>query len=923
MFARWWCILIIASAVVATLGCGCTASRNTTATRNYQAFITRYNVHYNGDKHYRETLEDMERYYSDDFSRMLFVHPAEARGITGVPQPTGDFTRSVEKAQKAIQLHSIRKRPGGSSATPQQREWKRRTEYNPFLHNSWLMLGRAEYMNGDFALAANTFLYISRHFKWLPDVVAEARTWEALCYCALGRLYEAENLLTKISADRLENHNTRQTYLMAKSSLLIRRKEYDKASETLAELIEMSHGKQKTRLRYLLGQILSRNGDKEGAYIAFRKIEGTLTTDYSTRFNARMAMSEVTPPEFTASEIKALEKMARYSTNADYLDQIYFAIGNLHISAYDTVAAEQAYVNAVNKSVRIGYDQAKARLALGSLQYAHGRYDLARINYNAALPQLPADHPGLDSISKHADALDMLGELMQTVILQDSLLKLARMSPHRQREIAERLARSYTPSMQPPKLSETTAMPGTTPSLTSQPTAAWYFYNPALIKSGKQQFRKIWGNRPLTDNWRISAKNSHTQSENVMISGKTDTLVHATTDSPLSGTSKQLQPDDPLYYLEAIPDTPERIMLAEATIEEATYNMGAILLNRLDDYTAASTVWSGLINRFPLSRYKLDVCESLFLIYSRMDDKENASRIRDIILTELPGTQLAEAIADPGYLEHKKEKLLLQKEVSSRAYNAYITNDNSTLHQIVSEYSKDNVAVLDNDVYPHLLFLDALAYAADGDTGSFSQSMKEIAENYSAHDLAPLAGNIISHLDSGRTPSTHSGNMVPVSISHSNEQNTITSNTESAENALFTLNPDTPQVVMLIYLQDNVSANALLYNIARYNFYTFAVRDFDLRPMSLKDYATLNVHGFKSLREAEQYTSQLYNNQDILPSQVRPVIISEQDLQILIHNDITVNHYLKFIDANRFRDAQATVLSTDIYEITDLEEDEP
>ncbi|MDE6543562.1 MAG: tetratricopeptide repeat protein, partial [Muribaculaceae bacterium] len=149
---------MLATAVaVAVLGCGCSSSRNTAATRNYQAFITRYNIHYNGDKHYRETLEDMERNYPDDFSRMLFVHPAEARGVSGVPQPSGDFTRSVEKAQKAIQLRSIKKRPAGPSATPQQREWKRRTEYNPFLHNSWLMLGRAEYMNGDFAIAANTF----------------------------------------------------------------------------------------------------------------------------------------------------------------------------------------------------------------------------------------------------------------------------------------------------------------------------------------------------------------------------------------------------------------------------------------------------------------------------------------------------------------------------------------------------------------------------------------------------------------------------------------------------------------------------------------------------------------------------------------------------------------------------------------------
>ncbi|MDE6610665.1 MAG: hypothetical protein K2K33_08960 [Muribaculaceae bacterium] len=167
---KWPAIIVIAAALL--LCCGCTPTRNTAATRNYQAFITRYNIHYNGDRHYRETLEDMERDYRDDFSRILFVHPAEARGVDGANQPTGDFTRWVENAQKGIQLRSIKRRPAGPSSSPAQREWKRRSEYNPFLHNSWLMMGRAQYMNGDFSDAADTFLYISRHFRWMPEVVA-------------------------------------------------------------------------------------------------------------------------------------------------------------------------------------------------------------------------------------------------------------------------------------------------------------------------------------------------------------------------------------------------------------------------------------------------------------------------------------------------------------------------------------------------------------------------------------------------------------------------------------------------------------------------------------------------------------------------------------------------------------------------------
>lgn len=73
------------------------------------------------------------------------MHPVDARGAEGVEQPQGDFTRSIEKAQKAIQLRSIKKKPAkkaGRSNDPKYKEWMRREEYNPFLHNAWMMLGK-------------------------------------------------------------------------------------------------------------------------------------------------------------------------------------------------------------------------------------------------------------------------------------------------------------------------------------------------------------------------------------------------------------------------------------------------------------------------------------------------------------------------------------------------------------------------------------------------------------------------------------------------------------------------------------------------------------------------------------------------------------------------------------------------------------
>ena len=135
--------------------------------RFYQAFTTRYNVYYNGDEHYKETIKAMEKNYEDDYSSLVYLHPAEAYNNPKAPQPQGDFKRSIEKAQKAIQLHSIKKRPkkkSGKGKDPKYKEWMKREEYNPFLHNAWMMMGRSQYLNGDFLGAASTFYYTSKLF---------------------------------------------------------------------------------------------------------------------------------------------------------------------------------------------------------------------------------------------------------------------------------------------------------------------------------------------------------------------------------------------------------------------------------------------------------------------------------------------------------------------------------------------------------------------------------------------------------------------------------------------------------------------------------------------------------------------------------------------------------------------------------------
>lgn len=420
----------------------CSPKKNTAATRNYQAFITRYNIYYNGDTHYQETLKEMENKYEDDYTRLLFIHPAAAKNDAKAPQPQGNFDRSIEKAQKAIQLRSIKKRPArkpGRNSDPAYKAWMKRDEYNPFLHNSWMMMARSQFMNGDFSGAAATFFYISKHFTWLPATVTEARLWQARCYCAMGWLFEAEMIITRVKTDQLTDKNLKSLYYSTYSDLLIRSGEYARAIPYLQEAASLAGGSQKVRLNFLLGQVSALAGDKALAYKAFGKAGSSSGAPYRTKFNARIKQSEVYDGKDFESEVKALRNMTRYDRNKEYLDQVYYAIGNLYLSHGDTLKAIENYKLAAEKSTRGGIDKAIDLVTLGGLYYDRHQYDLAQPCYSEGVPLLPETYPDYKMLKRRSDVLDELAVYSQNVTLQDSLLRLSYMTPEQQLKVVEKI----------------------------------------------------------------------------------------------------------------------------------------------------------------------------------------------------------------------------------------------------------------------------------------------------------------------------------------------------------------------------------------------------------------------------------------------------------------------------------------------------
>ena len=94
---------------------------------------------------------------------------------------------------------------------------------------------------------------------------------------------------------------------------------------------------------------------------------------------------------------------------------------------------------------------------------------------------------------------------------------------------------------------------------------------------------------------------------------------------------------------------------------------------------------------------------------------------------------------------------------------------------------------------------------------------------------------------------------------------------------------DTRYTFILAYSPDSVNQNQLLYDIAKYNFTSYLVRNFDINIDTDGPISRMMVSGFRSYDEALQYAHQLFANLQMKQrlAGCRQIIISDQNLPLL------------------------------------------
>ncbi len=896
----------------------CSNKTNTARSRFWQSFTTKYNVYFHGKTNYDEQEKAMLEGYEDDYSQHLYIHPAEARSNPKAPQPGGSFDRTIEKMEKAITLHSIKKKPkrkSGKGRDPKYQEWLSREEYNPFLHNAWYLLAKSQYMKGDFLDAAATFRYIARHFSWKQELAQECQVREALCYCAMGWLAEADNVLAHVHIDEITNKKVRALANAAFADYFIKSQEPEEAIPYLAKAVKGFKGNEKVRMNFLLGQLYEDIGDKHNAYLAYKQAGSSSGSTYRTKFNARIKQSAVYEGANIASEVKALKRMTRYDRNKEYLDQVYYAIGNLYLSHGDTLNAIENYRLAAEKSTRNGVDKAISQLTLGGIYFARRQYDFAQPCYAEAIPLINEDYPNYKMLKKRSDVLDELAVYAQNVNLQDSLLELAAMTPEEQKAViakiiedlkkkekeeAENAAREEYLAQQNAKGSAIQDKGNAPASYVMNTDNSWYFYNNPTKQAGKTQFQKQWGSRKLEDNWRRRNKSTFSfndeEADSALLALADSVIVDENGDTVQVDIEALKRAEDPHFeefYLKQIPKTEEDIAMAHEIIQEGLYNMGTILKDKMEDYDAAAYEYNQLLEEYPDNTYRLDVFYSMYMMFMRNGQVADAEPYRDSILVNFPESKYGMAMQDPNYLENLKNMNRDQEEMYEAAYANYLANNHQAVHDAYAEMMRKYPL---SKIMPKFMFIDALSYLTEKNHDKFKETLKDMLQRYPQTDITPVASEIVKQLNQGRRLEGGGSNVRGMLWSTRLSNDTSSAALERTFTP-FAEDNDKPQVFILLYPVDSVNANMLLYEVARHNFNSFQVKDYDIEQMNFGTLGLLVVKGMDDFKEAVHYRTLFEQDQSInIPRQVHYVIISVDNFNLLLNEGRTFEDYFNYLE---------------------------
>ncbi len=841
----------------------CSTQKNTFVSRSYHNLTAHYNAFFNGNEAYKQGIKKINANSNDNFSLIINVFPFINKEASS--QAKSDMDRAKDKAAIVIKKHSIKVRPKQkSNMTPRQKAFYNRTEFCNWVPRSWLLHGKANFVNQDWYAAEENFEYIVKEYTWDP-IKYEASIWLALTYVQLTKYNDARALLDRADGDKDFPKKYRKFLYQAYAQLYLSQNNYTQAISSINEALKYIKNRQeKARAHYILAQLYQYNKNYIKAYEHYTQAIKYSNT-YEMTFNAQINRSMCFEGGNADYIRKELQKMLKDDKNLDYFDQIYYAIANIYAKEGNINTALSYYKKSIENS-KNNNQKALSYIALADIYYKSKNYILAQAYYDSAIVSLDEKHPDYLRVKTLANNLSSIAQYLITIQTEDSLQRIAKL-PEKERnkivdEIIQKLLDEERRKQEEQQMQANnmlfTNQQSTNPFANQVSGGKWYFYNPSVLAMGMSEFRRKWGQRKLEDDWRRKNKSivAATIANNEDILQKGDNQLQ----------QAQYNPKQREFYLKNLPLTDSLMKLSNARLEEALFKSGEAAMNQLNDYELAIKQFSSLITRFSESQYKLYAYYDIYRIYTLLNKQEEANVYRVKIINEFPDSKFTQMLTNPNYLKEQEEKQQMAQKLYQETFESYKYDDFKTV------FYNTNIAdslYIQHSIYPKFKILKALTFAKQGKIDEYKKELSFIIEKYPGTSEKQYAEELLATLNN------YDASYL---ASLQNNKQQLQANKDQAKKPQTTLQPQQQEEEkednffefdekanhqFLILLNKNANINQLKYNLFGYNIDYFSMFDFQImNGIWNNSYYYIKVFPFETYKEAVKYYKHVNKNKE-------------------------------------------------------------
>jgi tetratricopeptide (TPR) repeat protein len=865
----------------------CSVEKNTGTTRFYQSLTSKYNIYFNGYESFKAGMNKIFLSYKDDYSEVLRVF--EFSDPSTVSVCSSDMERAVQKASKVITLKSMTARPKEKEKgelTEREREFFEQKEYNQWVDDSYLLIAKARFFKHEFDEAKSVFNYcITQAVD--PLIIKEAGIWLARIYNETGNYTEANRLLREMDITTAFPDDLKEMYFTTLTDMFVRQKRYQEAIEPLSKGLEFARGKRsRYRFTYLLAQLNEKVGNGPEATDLYRAVV-KMNPPYDVEFNARINLAGVfdisaaNPREIE----KELEKMLKDTKNKDYIDQIYFTLGNLSKKEENYQEAIEYYKKSIAGSTQNVNQKGKSYLALAEYYFSRPDYIEASMFYDSAIYFLDQKYPDYQTLSTRARNLNALASHISAIRREDSLQKVAAMSETERNTFITAIIEQVKKDEAEGKTSGYTDRYNMGQYYENErrfqgnidQEGKWYFYNQSALTFGRTEFRRRWGDRGLEDNWRRSNKTR-------VATAQGDDIQGLKTNGQPDTSKVNMDNKSPGYYLAGLPLNDSLLAISNEKIATAYLNAGKAFSEKINDPKSAEKSFVSLLTRFPNHELVPEALYNLYMLLNKENDPK-AETYRQRLLEKYPDIEFSKILSDPAYYKKKMEDQKRAGILYEEAYGSYLKENFSETvimcDNALKDYSADPLA-------PKFILLRAYALAKTSDEKTFREELVNLIKQWPDTEESKKASGLIEYLNV-KTPELKI------------EEDKVI----AAE--LYTADTLKPHFFSIIISDNTFNLNQASFDIISYNIDNYTNKNYRTEGNLVDNkYLMITVSGFKAFQDALHYYNS-FNPEVVLRNSSRVKItkfLINNDNLVILNKDKNPERYQLFFIEKYFLEEQ-------------------